>query len=81
MSDIDQPEIYEIQVQGRLDERWSDWFEGMTLRVDIDSEGGAITTLVGPITDQSALHGLLRRIRDMGLSLLLVERIDKSLNQ
>jgi hypothetical protein len=69
----DQPAVYRIQVQGRLREGWSDWFDGMTLEVDTIAQGLTITTLTGPVADQSALHGRLMRIRDLGLTLLAVE--------
>ncbi len=66
-------EIYEIHVQGHLDNRWKRWFEGMTL-MTLDGE----TVLSGEVTDQAALYGILSRIRDLGLTLLLVKRTDKS---
>jgi hypothetical protein len=62
---------YRIKVKGRLDLRWSDWFEQMV----ISTEGGE-TILTGPVADQAALHGLLIRIRDLNLTLLSVERIE-----
>jgi hypothetical protein len=61
---------YRIKLKGRLDHKWSDWFEQMA----ISTEGGE-TILTGPIADQAALHGLLIRIRDLNLTLLAVERI------
>ncbi len=73
---LDQPASYCIQVQGRLGETWSDWFEGMDIHVEPVEGGTAITTLSGTIADQAALFGLLSRIRDLGLPLLLVERIE-----
>jgi hypothetical protein len=66
------PTYYELRVQGGLDGRWSVWFEG--LQVSSDDHG--VTTIVGPVTDQAALHGLLAKIRDLGLPLLSVRRID-----
>ncbi len=69
--------IYQIQVQGRLREGWSDWFYGMALETDVTSEGVTVTILTGPVADQAALHGLLARIRDLGLPLLRVERVDQ----
>ena len=62
---------YRIKVKGRLDHKWSDWFEPMT----ISTEGGN-TILTGPVSDQAALHGLLIRIRDLNLTLLALERLD-----
>jgi len=62
---------YRIRLKGRLDPKWSDWFENMV----ISSEGGE-TILSGPVADQAALHGLLIRIRDLNLTLLSVEYIE-----
>lgn len=62
---------YEIRVQGRLDPRWSAWFEGMTITYDSDNN----TLLHGLIPDEAALHGILIKIRDLGLPLLEVRRI------
>jgi hypothetical protein len=67
-----EPACYEIRVQGVLDPRWSPWFEG--LRVASDERGQ--TTIAGPVTDQAALHGLLAKVRDLGLPLLEVRRLD-----
>jgi hypothetical protein len=73
---LDQPQIYRIEVQGYLPERWSVWFEGMELEVDHNIEGGGkITAMIGAVPDQAALHGLLARIRDLGLVLLRVEKV------
>lgn len=69
-------DIYRIQVQGRLDARWSEWFGGLAINVQEDG----VTALVGPVADQSALFGVLMRIRDLGLALLSVERVDGSHN-
>jgi hypothetical protein len=66
------PARYEIRVKGELDSRWSPWFEGLQLRSD---ESGQ-TTIVGPVTDQAALHGLLAKVRDLALPLISVRRID-----
>jgi hypothetical protein len=66
------PARYEIRVEGVLDGRWSAWFEG--LQVSNDDPGQ--TTIVGPVTDQAALHGLLAKIRDLALPLISVRRID-----
>ena len=70
---IDKPEIYQIKIKGLLDEKWSDWFDGFTITPQDESE----TILVGPVLDQGALHGLLAKIRDLGLTLKSVEQIDK----
>jgi hypothetical protein len=61
-------------VEGRLGESWSDQFADMAITVETVTEGLAITTLSGAVADQAALHGVLVRIRDLGLPLLLVQR-------
>jgi hypothetical protein len=63
---------YEIRVRGVLDGGWSAWFDG--LRVTSDDRGQ--TTIAGPVADQAALHGLLAKVRDLGLELLEVRRTD-----
>jgi hypothetical protein len=64
--------VYELRVAGRLDPRWSGWFADLTLVPGADGT----TTLRGPIADQSELHGLLARIRDLGLPLISVVPVD-----
>jgi hypothetical protein len=66
--------IYEIRVQGRLDQRWSSWFDGLTLSY----EGDDITVLRGPLVDEAALHGVLIKVRDLALPLLAVSRVQDS---
>ena len=66
---------YEIRVADRLDDHWATRFDGMRLRRDPGDRG---TTLRGPVTDQAALHGLLAQVRDLGLTLLSVRRVDDS---
>lgn len=63
---------YEIRLQGRLDKRWSTWFDDMLLTPDTDGT----TVLYGPVTDQAALHGLLARLRDLGLPLISVTQVE-----
>lgn len=63
-----EPRRYEIRLGGRLDARWSDWFDGFRLTADSDGT----TLLVGLVVDQAALHGLLRRIGDLGVTLISV---------
>ena len=67
-----EPVRYQLRVQGVLDPGWSAWFEG--LEVSCDQAGQ--TTITGPVADQAALHGLLTKIRDLGLPLLLARRLD-----
>lgn len=62
------PEYYEIKVKGHLDQRWSEWFAGLTLTHSSKDE----TLLSGPLPDQAALHGLLERVRDLNLTLISV---------
>ena len=64
--------IYHIKVKGLLDERWSDWFDGLEI-VQLTND---CTLISGLIRDQSALHGLLNKIRDLGLCLLSIEKVD-----
>ena len=64
--------IYQIKVKGVLDNKWSDWFDGFT----ITPLGSGETLLTGPVADQAALHGLLNKIRDIGLPLLSVNTVD-----
>lgn len=71
---VDRPETYQIKVQGKLDEGWSDWFSGMTVTFEGDS--APITTLTGAVADQSALRGILTKIWDLNLTLVSVNRIE-----
>lgn len=67
-----EPGRYEIRIKGHLDHRWADWFEGLTITLEDTGE----TLLTGPVVDQAALHGLLRKVRDLGLPLVSVNRIE-----
>lgn len=69
--DPDQPLIYQIRIEGRLGQQWADWFGGLTVT---QAENGD-TLLTGPVADQAALHGLLRKVRDLGTPLLSVVRV------
>jgi len=62
--------MYEIRVQGHLDQRWSAWFDGLTISYDADDN----TVLHGPLVDEAALHGVLIKVRDLALPLLAVSR-------
>ena len=68
----DGPPHYEIRLQGRLSPRWAAWFDGMTLTTADDGT----TALAGPVIDQAALHGVLQKVRDLGLPLLSVTPLD-----
>jgi hypothetical protein len=65
------PGRYEIRVDGVLDDHWADWFGGLQVARD-----GTQTVISGPLADQAALHGLLAKLRDLGLSLISVRRLD-----
>jgi hypothetical protein len=65
-------EFYQITVKGHLDNRWADWFEGVTITLEDNGE----TLLTGPVVDQAALHGLLRKVRDLGLPLVSVIHVE-----
>ncbi len=69
--DYHEPERYEIRIKGHLDDRWAAWFGGLTLTREDNGE----TLLTGPVVDQAALHGLLRKVRDVGMPLLSVTRV------
>jgi hypothetical protein len=68
----DEPRQYEIRLKGHLDDRWAAWFEGLTITRQDNGE----TRLTGPVVDQAALHGLLRKVRDLGLPLLSVMQVE-----
>lgn len=69
--DSGQPPIYQIRIKGHLDSQWRDWFGN--LGITLEDNGN--TLLTGPVIDQSALHGLLKKIRDLGMPLLSVNRV------
>ncbi len=70
--EFDKQGIYRIRVKGNLGQKWSDWFDGFTITLQANDE----TLLTGPVVDQAALHGLLAKIRDLGLPILLVKRVE-----
>jgi hypothetical protein len=63
-----QDQRYEIRLKGHLDDRWAEWFEGLTITLEDNGD----TLLTGPVVDQAALHGLLKRVRDLGITLVSV---------
>ena len=71
-SDSGQPLVYQIRIGGHLGQEWTDWFEGLT--ITLEEEGD--TLLTGPVVDQAALHGLLKKVRDLGLPLVSVNPVE-----
>jgi hypothetical protein len=69
-TDPDQPLVYQIRLQGHLGRNWTDWFGDVTITLEDNGE----TLLTCPVVDQAALHGLLRKVRDLGLPLISVTR-------
>ena len=69
--------LYEIRIKGHLTDRWAVWFEGLT----ITQEEDGVTLLTGPVIDQAALYGLLRKTRDLGMPLLSVNRVEPGQNE
>lgn len=74
-TDPNQPMVYQIRVKGHLGSQWTDWFGGLTVTREDNGE----TLLTGPVTDQAALHGLLRKVRDLGMPLVSVVSVDQSI--
>jgi hypothetical protein len=70
-ADPSRPMAYQIRIAGQLDSRWADWFEGLTITLD-----GGDTLITGPVVDQAALHGLLKRVRDLGMPLVSVSPVE-----
>ena len=68
--------VYQIKVEGQLPERWSDWFNGLTITREAFGGGVPMTTLTGPVADQAALHGILNRIRDLNVKLISVNQVE-----
>ena len=64
--------IYQIRIKGHLGHQWTDWFDGLTITLKENGE----TLLTGPVVDQAALYGLLKKVRDLGMSLLSVNRVE-----
>ena len=73
-SDFDQSQVYQIRIKGHLDSRWTDWFEGLAIALEDNGD----TLLTGSIVDQAALHGLLKKVRDLGMPLISVNRVVSS---
>ena len=71
-TDPDQPVSYEIRIKGHLGHQWTDWFGGLTLKLEDNGD----TLLTGPVVDQAALYGLLKKVRDLGMPLLSVDPVE-----
>ena len=67
-----EPQTYEIRIKGHLADRWAHWFPGLTITLKDSGD----TRLTGPVIDQAALHGVLRKVRDLGMPLLSVNRVE-----
>jgi hypothetical protein len=63
--------VYKIRIKGHLDQQWTEWFEGLTITLEDNGD----TLLTGHVVDQAALHGLLRKVRDLGMPLLSVDSV------
>ena len=71
-TDSNQPMIYQIRIKGHLRPQWTGWFGGLAITLEDNGD----TLLTGPVVDQAALHGLLRKVRDLGMSLLSVNCVE-----
>jgi len=71
-TDPGEPTVYQVRIHGHLSSQWTDWFEGLTIALEGDGE----TLLTGPVIDQAALHGLLKKVRDLGMPLISVNRVN-----
>jgi hypothetical protein len=73
-TDPSQPVVYQIRLKGHLGSQWTDWFGGLTITLEEDGD----TLLTGPVVDQAALYGLLKKVRDVGIPLVSVSCIESS---
>ena len=71
-TDPNQAMVYQIRLRGHLGSQWTDWFDSMTITLEDNGD----TLLTGPVVDQAALHGLLKKVRDMGMQLISVNAIE-----
>ena len=71
-TDPGQPMVYQIRIEGHLDDQWTDWFGGMTITLEENGD----TLLTRLVADQAALFGLLKKVRDLGMSLVSINRVD-----
>src|SRR5687767_14932275 len=70
--DTSQPMVYQIRIKGHLGSQWTEWFDGLTITLEENGD----TLLTGPVIDQAALYGLLKKVRDLGMPLLSVNPVD-----
>jgi hypothetical protein len=75
--DKSQPPVYEIRIKGHLGSQWTDWFEGMTITLEDNGD----TLLTGPVIDQAALYGLLKKVRDLGMPLVSISQVQANATQ
>jgi len=71
-NDPGRPKIFQIRIKGHLGQQWAGWFDGLTIVLEEDGN----TLISGPVIDQSALHGILKKIRDLGMPLLSINSVD-----
>ena len=69
-----QPVVYQIRIKGHLGHQWTDWFEGLAITLEDNGD----TLLTGPVIDQAALHGLLKKVRDLGMPLISISPVETS---
>ena len=67
-----QPNVYQIRIKGHLSDQWTGWFEGLTITLEEDGD----TLLTGPVVDQAALFGLLKKVRDLGMPLVSIHYVE-----
>jgi len=72
--EFDKPALYRIRVKGNIENKWSEWFDGFSVTPQANAE----TVLIGVVADQAALHGLLAKVRDLGLPILEVTRLERN---
>jgi hypothetical protein len=69
--------VYQIRLKGHLEAAWAEWFDGLSITL----EGNGDTLLTGPVADQAALHGLLKKVRDVGLALMSLNQVERSIKE
>ncbi|MBU4439053.1 MAG: hypothetical protein KJ779_05735 [Firmicutes bacterium] len=67
----DQPSVFQIRIKGHLGHQWIDWFDGMAITLEDDGN----TLLTGPVVDQATLHGLIKKVRDLGMPLVSIDSV------